>query len=75
MTDAQLCHKNKWKSGTLLRGKDQWGDTYTIQLTAVGINSILARQKCGRNFNCETLWSIQYRDWKKVGFKEIEHDD
>lgn len=68
MNDAQKCRKNKWKVGTHLAGDEGYGVT-VIRITAIGEAYVLARtvRHRGEAFDGgESLWSLEFRDWKKV---------
>lgn len=66
---AEICRRNDWRAGTKLVGDEGYGPT-VIEITAVGIQEILARQLShnGVDEPCpgETLWGLENRDWKVV---------
>jgi len=69
-TDADICRRKGWVVGTRLVGAestDGWGYTDTIEITAIGVEMVLARTvlKDGK-FGHEQGWSLQWRDWKEV---------
>jgi hypothetical protein len=73
-SDGDKCRRNKWTAGTLLRGTETYeGIAYatTIQITAVGIDMILARQVIECGYARETLWTLVCRRWRKVGFTKV----
>lgn len=77
MTDAELCRKNGWKVGTILEGDVGYGPD-RIQITAIGLEHILARREFRRMASAafssvgwmgERQWTLECRDWKRVGWK------
>lgn len=64
LSPAEICRRNGWGPGTRLIGEDDY-DTCTIEITAIGIEKILARciEPHGGG---ETGWSLDSREWKKV---------
>lgn len=68
---ADKCRTNGWAVGTRLVGDEGYGPT-VIEITAIGEESILAKTIShngdpSKPFgNSETLWSLEYRDWKVV---------
>ncbi len=65
LSDAELCRKNGWKRGTLLR--EEGYDPAIIRITAVGKKSIRAERVsfAGEPVE-ENVWTIKMRDWKRV---------
>jgi hypothetical protein len=70
LTSAERCRKNGWGPGTYLRGTERgygWENIGTIEITAVGIDSILARgiYKDG-TIGHECVWNLDCRDWIEI---------
>ena len=68
MNDADLCKKNGWRPGTILRGEPPHGDgidTCEIEITAIGKRYILAFCLI-HNSHDEMLWDLQQRVWKPI---------
>ncbi len=68
-SDAAVCRANGWGVGALLEGDEGFGPT-VIQITAVGERVILAKavSHAAKAINRdEAVWSLAYRDWRKVG--------
>lgn len=65
--DATCCRKNGWTTGDILEGDEGFGPE-RIVITAIGQASILARliDRDG-NLHDESLWTLRYRQWRKVG--------
>lgn len=65
LSPAEVCRRNGWRPGTKLIGDEGYGP-HTIEITAVGVHSILARciAPCGDSL--DQLWSLEGRDWKLV---------
>jgi hypothetical protein len=66
MNSAEICRANGWKVGDVLVG-DECGTTACIQITAIGIECVLACEVIKGNLCSEYDWSLEDRDWKKVG--------
>lgn len=70
LSDAELCRRNGWRRGTLLKGSEGYGMS-VIVITAVGESSILAKLvKHGRKptpNECEMSWTLHARNWSKAG--------
>ena len=68
MNQADRCRENGWGPGTMLVGDEGYGPT-VIEVTAVGIERILARQ-ISHNGVADTreegMWTFQCRDWQEV---------
>lgn len=61
---AEICRRNGWTAGTRIIGDEGYGPCI-IEITAVGISSVLAR--CvDPHRSGEGLWELYCRDWKKV---------
>jgi hypothetical protein len=60
---AEICRRNGWQVGTKLIGDEGYG-AHTIEITAIGVYSILARcvKPCGDS--AEQMWHLDGRDWK-----------
>jgi hypothetical protein len=65
MNSAEICRANGWKVGDVLVG-DECGTTACIQITAIGIECVLACENDGGDLGYEREWSLEDRDWKKV---------
>lgn len=69
LSDAEICRRNGWRPGTLIRGTEHFqsgkSQTNTIKITAVGEESILARCVDGDG-DPEHSWTLKCREWKKV---------
>lgn len=67
-TDAELVRLKGWGVGTWLVGDEGYGPT-VIKITAVGEDSILARQVThnGAPVNeREGSWTLRFRDWTET---------
>ena len=85
MTPADLCRKNGWEPGTLLRGTEygtrythgkidpeRYENTDTIQITAVGLERILARRLIGDGeWSDEGGWTLDLRKWARIGREPV----
>lgn len=59
---AQICRRNGWGAGTKIMGDEGYGPC-TIEITAVGKDSILAR--CVHpHASGEQMWHLGLRGWK-----------
>jgi hypothetical protein len=66
LAPAEICRQNGWGPGTKLIGDECGGyGTLTIEITAVGQRSILARVVSDSS-GVETMWHLDLRDWKPV---------
>jgi hypothetical protein len=69
-TDADICRRKGWVVGNYLVGTESSPSgvhTDTIEITAIGIECILARTVLpDGKFGHEQGWSLQWRDWKEV---------
>lgn len=65
LSPAELCRRNGWAAGTRLVGDEGYGPC-TIEITAVGQHSILARCVDPHGSQYEQMWVLDCRDWKKV---------
>jgi len=74
MNDAKKCRGKGWVPGDILEGDEGYGPTQ-ILLTAIGKQSILAIEVShnGKSVSgaMEDTWSLDYRDWRKVGHQEL----
>jgi hypothetical protein len=74
MSDAGKCRANGWGVGDVLEGFE-FGRGDRIRLTAIGEDNILARTVASKvrggewaaAEGYETLWTLDCREWKKVG--------
>ncbi len=64
MTSADLCRIRGWTVGTVLIGDEGFGPS-TIVITAIGERAVLAKHLNETKLH-ESLWDLQFRDWKKV---------
>ena len=68
-SDAAICRANGWGPGTQLVGDEGYGPT-TIEITAVGEESILAKEISHRGQPStdrdEGMWTLSCRDWQPV---------
>lgn len=64
LAPAEICRRNGWGPGTRLVGDEGYGPL-TIEITAVGQRSILARVVSDSS-GVETMWHLELRDWKPV---------
>lgn len=78
--DAAICHAKGWTGGTKLVGTEsgeRWSTTTTIQITAIGERSVLAKtlsnviRSTGKEDRstgpaAEALWTLGLRDWQVV---------
>jgi hypothetical protein len=68
MNATDMCRTNGWNVGDSLDGDEGHGPT-RIKIAAIGEELILARQthQNGAPWDgYESLWTLAYRDWKKV---------
>lgn len=64
LSPAEICRRNGWVQGTKIVGDEGYGPC-TIEITAVGVMSILAR--CIHpHASSEQMWHLDMRDWKAV---------
>lgn len=72
VTSAEMCQRNGWEPGDLLRGSEFCGGrayTITIMLTAIGEEFVMARaiDRDGVVIPAtESIWDLTWRDWKRV---------
>jgi hypothetical protein len=75
-TEAETCKLNGWTVGTKITGTESgpgWSNTDTIEITAIGESSILA--KCSHGHG-EHTWTLRYREWvAEEGSPPARHDD
>lgn len=66
---AAICRENGWVRGTILEGDEGYGPE-RIQLTAIGIQGVLARRIMNHKGEAiegyEGSWSLDHRDWKAI---------
>lgn len=62
---AEICRRNGWGPGTRIVGDEGYGPL-TIEITAVGVHSILARCVVPGGDSAEQMWHLDCRDWVKV---------
>jgi hypothetical protein len=67
MSDASVCHERGWVPGSIIEGDEGYGPERRV-ITAVGLTYVLATRG---NPESECLLTLQYRDWKLVGFKPL----
>lgn len=68
MHAADRCRQEGWKVGDRLIGMER-GHVDTIEITAIGMEKILARViECNRGFvHCgESLWDLEGRFWRRT---------
>lgn len=68
-SDADKCRRKGWVVGTRLVGTESAGKyvhTDTIEITAIGVEGILARTVTDKGYGREQGWSLQWRDWEAV---------
>jgi len=77
MNDGQKCRKRRWRPGTVLQGRETHSDgsftDSTIQITAVGVGMVLAREIRDGEYQRETLWTLGCRSWRKTGFLKVRN--
>ena len=68
-SDADICRRKGWTTGTRLVGDEGYGPT-VIEVTAIGENSIFAKEISHNGkpseYPHEGTWTLSCRDWKKV---------
>jgi hypothetical protein len=66
---VEKCKRNGWKAGTRLVGNEGYGPT-VIRITAVGEESILARQVSHNGKPTEDAWegtwTLMARKWRRI---------
>lgn len=66
---VEKCKRNGWKAGTLLFGDEGYGPT-VIRITAVGEESILAREVSHNGKPAEdaweSSWTLMERKWRRI---------
>ncbi len=69
MTDAEICRTNGWKVGDVLEGESHPDIRLRIRITAIGRSNILAVKvrNTDEDDTYESTWSLQCRQWRKVG--------
>lgn len=77
MTAAETCRQNRWKPGDILRGTESgsgWSHTHCIQITAVGLEGILARSvgQEETEWRMESNWVLHCREWRKVATAPLD---
>lgn len=68
LSPAEICRRNGWGPGTKIVGDEGYGPC-TIEITAVGVYSILARCVEPHGSEYEQMWHLDGRDWKKCESK------
>ena len=63
-TERETCELNGWGVGTRLAGDEGHGRE-VIRITAIGEESILARQEDGVG-RWEMMWTLRHREWSEV---------
>ena len=67
-SDAEICREKGWNVGDVLEGDEGYGPTQ-ILITAIGEKHILAKELSHSGSDrqrCESHWTVQCREWKKV---------
>ena len=66
---AEICRRNDWEPGARLVGDEGYGPT-VIEITAVGVETILARCISHNGTPCcgagEQMWHLDCRDWRET---------
>lgn len=68
-SDADKCRRKGWAVGTRLKGVESganYSRTDVIEITAIGVEGILARTVTNKGYGREQGWSLQWRDWEAV---------
>jgi hypothetical protein len=62
------CMKHGWQVGDILEGDEGYGpDRIKIRAIVQGWDGILAEKMSGNYKGDISVWTLEYRDWKKVG--------
>jgi hypothetical protein len=65
LSPAEICRRKGWGPGTLIVGDEGFGPC-TIEITAVGESSILAKCTEPHGPGIEQMWHLDGRNWKEA---------